>query len=244
MPNPILDCMGAHRTVRQFLPDPVPSAHIETAVRAAQMAATSSWIQAYSLLQVSDPATRLQLAELAGGQAQVHEAGAFFLVLGDNRRHAAIQAQHGKPFEHNLEVFLTTTIDASLFAQNLTLAFESLGYGTCYIGAMRNDVARLVQVLDLPAHVYPFFGLCVGRPAQDPGLRPRLPLEAVWQVDRLAAETDLPEHIAAADALATPYYAERGQPKRNWSGAMARRFDHLEREPLRADYERQGARLD
>ncbi|HPF15260.1 MAG TPA: nitroreductase family protein [Planctomycetota bacterium] len=241
MTDPILAQMAAHRTVRAFLPDPVPTGDIRRVVSAAQMAATSSWIQAYSLLQVTRPAERAALSELAGNQAQVRDAGAFFVVLADTRRHRRIQTERGKPYAHNLEVFLTASIDASLFAQNVQLGFEALGYGTCCIGALRNDVQAVCKVLELPDGVYPLFGLCVGRPAADPGLRPRLATETVWFEDRYPSDDTLREQVREADALAAPYYAERGQSGRDWSGAMARRFDHLERTPLRGDYEAQGA---
>ena len=53
MENPVLQRMSAHRSVRDFTEQIVPDDHIAQAVRAAQMAATSSWIQAYTLLQVT-----------------------------------------------------------------------------------------------------------------------------------------------------------------------------------------------
>ncbi|MDP6384924.1 MAG: nitroreductase family protein, partial [Planctomycetota bacterium] len=80
MANPIQECMAAHSSVRAFEPTPVPKEVIERCVGAAQRASTSSWIQAYSLLQVHDAAEREALAELCGGQPQVHTAGAFFVV--------------------------------------------------------------------------------------------------------------------------------------------------------------------
>ena len=83
----VLGAMRRHRSIRDFGPEPVPDEHTERAVEAAQCAATSSWIQAYQLLQVIDPAERAALAELAGGQPQVERAGAFFILSGDTRRH-------------------------------------------------------------------------------------------------------------------------------------------------------------
>ena len=45
------------------------------------MASTSSHGQAYGLLRVRDPQTRARISELAGNQAMVRQAGAFFVVL-------------------------------------------------------------------------------------------------------------------------------------------------------------------
>ena len=236
--------MRAHRTVRQFTPEAVPDETIERAVRAAQQAATSSWIQAYRLLQVTRPEDRDAVARLAGDQRQIREAGAFFVVCADHLRHRIVLADAETPYEHNFEAFLTASLDATLFAQNLTLAFESMGYGTCYIGAVRNDVAGVAAALALPDGVYPLFGLCVGRPAEDPGLRPRLPVEAIWSKDRVPGKATLREQIAAGDAESKAYYTGRGQPKRSWTGGIVRRFNHLEREPLFEAYQERGAKLE
>ncbi len=55
-------------------------------------------------------------------------------------------------------------IDAALAAQNAVVALESLGLGTCYIGAIRNDPETVARELALPEGVFPVFGLTVGFP--------------------------------------------------------------------------------
>ena len=247
--NPVLTCMSAHRTYRDFKAEPVSDEAIARAVRAAQQAATSSWIQAYRLLQITRPEERDALARLASDQVQIRQAGAFFVICADTTRHRIVLADAPasdppQAYAHNLEAFLTSSLDATLFAQNLVLAFESMGYGTCYIGAVRNDVAGVAKVLEFPQGIYPLFGLCVGTPASDPGQRPRLPLESVWNRDRVASDAQQREHIPAADSVSKDYYATRGQAQRSWSGGILRRFNHLEREALRGAYEALGASFD
>ena len=240
----LLAHLADHRTHREFKPDRIPQEHVELAVCAAQQAATSSWIQAYRALLVTRPKERKQIATLAGGQVQIEAAGAFFVVCADNRRHRLVVEDAGDTFEQNFEVFLTSTIDATLFAQNLVLAFEAMGYGTCFIGALRNDAAGVARVLELPQHVYPLFGLCVGVPASDPGQRPRLPLDAVVSEDRVPNDAQIREQIQRADGLASQYYQRRNQPKRHWSGGILRRFRVLARPELPDAYRQMGARLE
>ncbi len=241
--NTVLECMSSHRSVRDFLEEPVSDDHIAQAVRAAQWAATSSWIQAYTLVQITDRKSRERLAVLGGNQTQIRSAGAFFVLCADSRRHRLIVQAAGEEFKGNLEALLTGVIDTSLFAQNLNLAFESQGYGTCFIGALRNDLAGVCKELELPEGVYPLYGLCVGKAASDPGQRPRLPLELVWVRDRVPPEKVLREQIAKADLASADYYTQRGQAKRTWSGGILRRFNHLERDPLAGDLTKQGAEL-
>ncbi len=239
----VLACMSAHRTVRTFAPQALPEPDIARAIQAAQQASTSSWIQAYRIVQVTRPEEREQISQLAGDQAQIRSAGAFFVICGDHLRHRLVHADADIPYEHNGEAFLTACLDATLFAQNLVLAFESMGYGICYIGAVRNDVTGVAHVLELPQGVYPLFGLCVGVPAEDPGQRPRLPLEAIWSKDRVPDAGTQREHIARGDEAAQAYYARRGQPGRSWTGGILRRFNHLERADLFHAYRSQGAHL-
>jgi len=243
--NPVLETMAAHRSVRSFLPGSVPDDHVRAAVEAARMAPTSSWIQAYALVEVTDPDERSRLVELTGGQPQVGAAGVFFVVCGDARRHGLVARRAGKPHVANLETFLLAVVDASLFAQNLVLAFESMGYGTCCIGGLRNRLPDVDALLELPANVWPLFGLCVGAP--DPeratGTRPRLPVPAIWMKDRYLDDEAVLAHVDVHDEEAAAHYADRGLAGRDWSGGIWRKFATAVREDLYDYYTSKGARL-
>jgi len=62
-----------HRSVRGFLPDPVPAGTLETLIAAAQSAASSSNMQLWSAIAVSDPAKKKVLAEIAGNQKHIEQ---------------------------------------------------------------------------------------------------------------------------------------------------------------------------
>lgn len=242
--NETLDLQHAHRTIRAYEPTPVPREAILRAIAAAQMAATSSNVQAYALLRVEDEAERARLAELAGNQRQVAEAGAFFVLCADQRRFRLIAEDHGVPYEANLETFLIGVIDTSLFAQNLVLAFESMGYGTCYIGGLRNGVEEAAELLELPPDVFPLFGLCVGESAEDPLPRPRLASEAILCEGRYPDDATLRAQIAEYDERMAAYYEERGQPGHDWTGGVHRGFKQRRRQHLFEFYTRRGARIE
>ncbi|MCB9897665.1 MAG: NADPH-dependent oxidoreductase [Planctomycetes bacterium] len=244
--NDVLRTMAAHRTVRAYLPDPVPDEHLRAAVEAARCAPTSSWIQAYSLLNVTDPGERGRLAELTGGQPQVAQAGAFLVVCGDARRHRLVAERLGQPFVANLETFLLAVSDATLFAQNLVLAFESMGYGTCCIGGLRNRLPEVDALLAIPADVFPLFGLCVGRPdpAVETATRPRLPVDAILMRGRYLDDAEMLAQIDAFDAEAAAHYAERGLEGRTWTGGLWRKFTRPMRPGLHDYYTAKGARLE
>jgi nitroreductase len=241
--NPTIDLLGAHRTIRGYTTEPVEEAHVRAAVAAGQRASTSSAVQAYALLRVRDAATREKLVALTGDQEKVARAGAFFVVCGDTRRHRLACAREGLAYDTRLEAFLVAVIDASLFAQNVCVAFESLGYGICYVGGLRNDLDAVDRLLELPAGVYPLYGLCVGRPAEDPLPRPRLPLDAVLLEERYPDDETVLAHLETHELELEAWYAARGLAGRTWMSSVARALSAPRREALAAVYARQGANL-
>lgn len=241
--NETIALMKRHRSIRKYADQPVSEEHIRQAVRAGQAASTSAAIQACCLIRITDEARRRRLAELAGNQTKVARSGAFFIVCGDTRRHRLIAAREGKPYKTRLEGFLLAVIDASLFAQNLVLAFESLGYGICYIGALRNDLPEVDRLLGLPEGVFPLFGLCVGVPAEEPLPRPRLPLEAVLLEEQYPADEEVLGLVDAYDATYRAYLEQRGAEPEAWSAAMAGMFDRPRRGDIGGYYREKGADL-
>ena len=71
----------AHRSVREFTAQPVTEEMIDTIVACAQQAPTSSYLQAYTIIRVTDADKRAALAVYAGGQEWVRKAPLVLLFL-------------------------------------------------------------------------------------------------------------------------------------------------------------------
>ena len=207
MSTPTIDQIYQHVSVRQFRPDPVPVELVEEIVAAAQRSATSSNLQMYSVVAVTDPAYRTRLAELCGGQAQIVNAPVFLAWCVDRSRLDRICRQRGytQAVEH-VEPFLVAAVDVSILMQTATLAAESLGLGACYIGAIRNNPAEVIELLGLPRLTFPLVGMTLGWPEKVNEPKPRLATsavlhwgsydaqaeeEAVLEYDRVMAETGI-----------------------------------------------------
>lgn len=238
--NPTLALLHRHRSIRRFAEEVVSDDDLGHAVSAAQMASSSSAVQAYSVLRVTDMEKRRALVRLTGNQTKVAACGAFLVICGDARRHRLVARRAAAEHRQNVESFLVAVIDASLFAQNLAVAFESLGLGICYIGGLRNHPFEMDELLGIPDGVFPLFGMCVGRPAEGPPARPRLPLDAVLFDDRYPDDEAMLAAIDRYDAHYADYLRERGaEPP--WSERMAAKYAELERGDLRSYYESKGA---
>ncbi len=180
MDNSTLELIHAHGSVRRYKPDPVPASVIERIVAAAQRASTSSNLQIYSVVVTTDGEQRAAIAEVAGGQKHILQAPVFLTWCAD--RYRLERACQLRGYEHNAEMienFLVAAVDVAIAAQNAALAAESLGLGICYIGSIRNNPARVIEMLNLPQHVFPITGMTLGYPEHPPRIRPRLSQDAI-----------------------------------------------------------------
>src|SRR5262245_37654968 len=84
--NGTIDLLLAHRSVRGFTADPLPTGTLETLVAAAQSAATSSNLQTWSVVAVTNPATKAALAEVANNQKHMEECPLLLVFLADLSR--------------------------------------------------------------------------------------------------------------------------------------------------------------
>jgi len=217
--NQVIELLKSHRSIRKFTAEPIDQGTVEELVLAGQAAATSSFLQACTVIQVQDPAKRERLAACAGNQAYIASAPTFLVFCADMQRHRLCCEMHGADMQAGFtEQFITATADCALFAQNVAIAAESLGLGIVYIGGLRNQIAEVAELLELPELVYPVFGMCLGYADQDPEVKPRLPLSVVLKQDRYDDSQDM-QVIAQYDEAVREYYRTRtgGNKEMSWS---------------------------
>ena len=232
--NSILQAQTAHKSIRQFTEQAIDESLLKQLVQCAQGAASSSFIQAYSLVQVTNKDNRKKIATLAGGQTWVESAAEFLVICADLTRveYCSLEQGLGK-LEGNAEHFIAATTDATFMAQNLMLGAESVGLGAVFIGGIRNDPKQVSELLNLPNQVYPIFGLCLGYPDAEPELKPRLPVEAILHKDTYDS-TRCAHDVKAYDAQIHAYYQRRGtnQKSSNWSEQTANAMQKKKREHM------------
>ena len=245
--NETIAGMLDHRSVRGFLSDPVPAGTLETLIAAAQSAATSSNMQFWSAVAVTDPAKRKVLAEIAGNQKHIEQCPLYIVWIADMSRNDRLGEAEKTTLESMpyLETFMVACIDAALAAQNAVVAAQSLGLRTVYIGAMRNDPLRVAALLGLPPRAFAVFGLCVGYadPKARNEVKPRLPQSTVLHHERydVAPETkDRP----AYDAEMSKFSARNEMQATTWTQRVLNRMGPLKsmngRETIRAALARLG----
>ncbi|MEI8595938.1 oxygen-insensitive NADPH nitroreductase [Photobacterium sp. Hal280] len=213
--NQTIDTILAHRSIRRFTSEPIQADVLSTLLDCAIAASSSSFIQCVSVIRVADTDKRTQLAHLAGDQPYVASAAEFLVFCVDFHRHLQIHPEAQLGFT---EQTLIGAVDAALMAQNCLLAAESLGLGGVYIGGIRNNPAEVAALLDMPKHVMPVFGLCLGYPDQNPEAKPRLPQSLVIHQNSYQQELDR-HQLAEYDEKVRQYYQSRtgGNKDMSWS---------------------------
>ncbi len=218
--NPVIETILSHKSIRKFKETQVSKEVLEWVIKSAQAASTSSFLQAYSIISVEDPAKRSKLMHLCGDQDYVKKAPVFLVFCADLQRIKAI-CDYDSGWT---ETFILATVDASLAGQNAMLAAESMGLGGVYIGGIRNNPEEVSDLLSLPEEVYPVFGMCLGYPDQSPESKPRLPMEMVCHQDRYEA-LDRGALLAYDEAIKT-YYTLRtkGKVTDTWSESVEKKI--------------------
>lgn len=222
MMSEIINKIEQHTSVRKYKQEPISKTTVERMVKAAQHAASSHFVQAYSVIYVTDESLKTQLAELSGNR-HVKDCAAFFVCCADLKRLEKACEKHGTEIKYDgVEDFIVATVDASLFAQNLALAAESLGYGICYIGGIRNNPEEISDILHLPDKVYPVFGMTVGVPDEKHVVKPRLPVEAILH-ENAYVENKYDELLEEYDRTTNEYYKGRSTNQKDvtWTGSMS-----------------------
>ncbi|MFB2566569.1 NADPH-dependent oxidoreductase [Rhizobium sp. IMFF44] len=229
--NETIETLLSHRSVRDYLPKPIPDNILHLAIAAAQSAPSSSNLQAWSVIAVRDDTRKEKLNAVAGTQRQITQAPLLLIWLADLSRPRRIAADQGSAADglDYVESFLLGVIDAALAAQNAVVSLESQGLGTCYIGAIRNDPETVARELELPEGVFPVFGLTVGYP--DPAIpaavKPRLPQTSVLHDERYDHRRRS-EDLRHYNTVLQDFQTEQRMPRVDWTVQVKNRIGSVE----------------
>jgi len=227
-----LHAFAEHRSIRFFRGEPLAPGDLDLIIEAGRRAPTDAQGHMYTLVRITDALLRDELATLCANQQHIRKAAEFFVVCLDVHRLRRLIEHRGGEWGMEARIALIYgATDASMVAQNMVVAAEVLGYGTCYIGAVQNHTDAIAAALALPAGVLPLFGLCIGvaDAEQRPPLRPRIPRALCFFDNRYPQEFTAAELESAYTAMSV---------KRDWYDTIGGYFTQggtmEQREPVMA----------
>jgi nitroreductase len=160
--NPIIESMLNRKSIRKYT-DEMPSEEVvQAVVRAGQQAPFAS-----------------QLCSILFTRKQGVPFGAplLFTICVDLHRMELIMEKRGwQKVTNDLSMLFFGIQDASLMAENMVIAAESFGMGSCFLGAAPYIADKIARKYKLPPRVFPLVQLVMGYPAENPPTRPRYPI--------------------------------------------------------------------
>lgn len=164
--NEIIDAMMKRKSIREYKTDMPSDEVIETVVRAGMQAPFAA--QMYSIL------LRRNNKNISYGAPLE-----FFICVDIHKLERIMEKRDWRIATNDLSILLFSIQDAVLAAQNMVMAAESLGMGSCFIGAAPYLADKIADEFDLPERVFPIVSLVMGYPDENPPPRPRYPLDFV-----------------------------------------------------------------
>ena len=164
--NETINLMLNRKSIRSYTNQMPGFDVVTTIVRAGQQAPFAS--QLASLLLRRDP------------ERNKFNAPILFTVCIDAHKWELIMEQRNWQMKaDDSQLILLGMQDAALMAENMVIAGESLGLGSCFLGNAPFISEEIAAEYNLPARVFPMVQLTMGYPAEDPPPRPRYPVDFV-----------------------------------------------------------------
>ena len=200
----------SHRSIRSYQDKPVSDEDLTQIIQAVQAAPNWVNVQLVSVVAVKDYERRKYLSTLCGNQKHIAEAPVFLVFCADYYRTWLACRAKGQSLDSVLEDMDTVIVGAhevGIAVGTAVAAAESLGLGTVVIGDVRQNPLEVISELGLPPYVFPVLCLCIGYAAEDPGLKPRLPMRAMFFEEQY--DTNLGDALKCYDMLYAEYLKVR-----------------------------------
>lgn len=243
--NQTIQTLLSHSSVRSYSDQIVNDEIVETLLKCAQAASSSHFIQAYSIIQIKNTQIRHKIASYLDHPKHIIESPLYFVFVADLSRHKRITEMHNIEMASlESEALLIASVDATLAAQNMFVAAESLGMGGVYTGVLRNTPYEISKLLNLPDYSFALFGLCLGYPNHTNEIKPRLPIKEIHHIDVYDKEKSL-QNLEEYNLVMQEYYANRSTNNKYevWTLSIARYFSKTLRPIMNSFFKSIGFKL-
>ncbi len=175
--NDVTTAIAQRRSIRKYTAKPVTDEQLETILECGTLAPSGMNLQQWFVAAVRDPALLKEISALQ--KEAVLAMPDLPPVMLERAKDPAFDATFGAPV-----VLIVTaegsrgSMDACLLGENMVLAAQSLGLGTCISGSVTmafqgEKGTALLKKLGVPEGYAPVFGITLGEAAEAPEDKPR-----------------------------------------------------------------------
>ncbi|HDN01584.1 MAG TPA: nitroreductase [Candidatus Bathyarchaeota archaeon] len=141
----IFEAIRLRRSVRAYLPDPIPEDKLLKILEAGRLAPSATNVQPWHFIVVTDKERKRQIAKTGRWARFIKDAAAVIVGCGDP--------------EASPKWYM---VDVAIAMQNMVLAATGLGIGTCWIGSF--DEEKVKELLKIPPRLKIVALLSMGYP--------------------------------------------------------------------------------
>src|SRR4030043_1465321 len=152
-------------SVRAYKATDVEEDKLDKILEAARLSPSASNRQEWKFIVVRNKETKKKLAKAAFGQSFVGEAPVVIVACGTESK---VIMACGQP---------AYTVDVSIACAFMILQAYELGFGTCWIGAFKEDEVK--RILKIPESARVVAMIPLGYPDEDPSQRSRKGLDEI-----------------------------------------------------------------
>lgn len=152
MNEKVIETILSRHSCREFTGGQIPEEHLKAMMECLRWAPSAGNLQPWFFYVVEREQTKDELARAAFGQEFIADAAVVFVVCVEPEASAVVYGERGRT--------LYSLQDAAAAVENLLLAATALGYGSCWIGAFNEEMAR--RALDTPRNRRPVAIVPVG----------------------------------------------------------------------------------
>lgn len=171
--NEVIKTLQDRTSLRVYTDQPISAEVKELLFDCAMKAPTAGNQLLYSMIDVTSQSLKDQLAEYCDHQPFIAKAPMVVIFVADHQKwfdyyqlndvHGYCAAHPERQFEAPQESDLFLAIeDAMIAAQNMVIAAESLGIGSCYIGDIVEHHEAITELLNLSEWTFPISMLVLG----------------------------------------------------------------------------------
>jgi nitroreductase len=165
------EAIKGRRSIRTYKKLDLPQETIDKLLEAARWAPSAGNVQPWAFVVVSSPKTKRNLSLAAYGQKDLEEASVVIVVCADEKLAEQNYGARGKT--------LYCLQDTAAAIQNILLTAYSLGLGSCWIGAFKEEEAR--KVINASKEMRPVALVPIGYPNEAPPPTNRRPLNKIMR---------------------------------------------------------------
>ena len=166
-----LEAILSRRSIRRYTSDTVSNDQMNTLLRAAMTAPSANNEQPWHFVVIRDRSTLNEITRFHPYSQMLKEAPAGICVCAD------LELEKNSGVGYWIQ-------DCSAATENILLAANALGLGTCWLGVhpRKQREEALSKLLGLPDHIVPLCLIALGYPAESKGPATR------YRVDRIHFE--------------------------------------------------------